>query len=458
MFTGYWKFLQSSAEAELAAARKKLSSLSSELEKTLQAWPTFSDSEISIKILKKDIPEELEQIKEVFSSLKEELTGWVENIKKEQLIEYIDKSINFEFIDNLILQKQSIEKKLIDPTPVIRKIQAYISYLEQKKQTSTLKEKIREYIDFLRWKNAISKISFSVVKGSITRKKTEIMEELVVSEYVKIFNDETNRLDCNFGLKIDTHGRDANTVKGLKLEFAQGFNPSDILSEGEQTVSALADFLAEARINKNNAGVIFDDPVTSLDHGKRSIIAQRLAQEAKERQVIVLTHDIVFLLDLQSYAEREKVNCLSTSMRKNGEKVGVIKPELPWIAQNVRDRVGYLKNELQTLSKNESGDQDIYRNQVKNWYELLREAWERVVEERLFKGVVQRFDSRVQTQKLGKVTITPELINEITDNMSDSSKWLHDLAAGVNPAIPKNDKMKEHIEILDNFIKKCKAD
>ncbi len=145
-------------------------------------------------------------------------------------------------------------------------------------------------------------------------------------------------------------------------------------------------------------------------------------------------------------------------MRRSGDKVGLIKPELPWIALNVSKKVGYLKNELGVLKKAETGDPDEYRNKVKLWYMLLREAWERAVEERLFKGVVQRFNKAVMTLKLDKVEVNPTLIKEITDGMSESSKWLHDMAAGMNPAVPKNAKLVAELTSLEGFISKVKPD
>jgi hypothetical protein len=41
-------------------------------------------------------------------------------------------------------------------------------------------------------------------------------------------------------------------------------------------------------------GIVFDDPVSSLDHMRREQIARRLAREAKVRQVNVFTHDLAF--------------------------------------------------------------------------------------------------------------------------------------------------------------------
>jgi len=458
LFSDYWKFLKSTAETELTTARQALAISLDGLERTNTSWPTFSETEVAVKILKKDTPSDLEKIKTGFGDLKSQILKWIGQVKKEQDVSYVDLKIILDSIATLITEKKKTETKLVDPASEINTLNGEIAYLEQKQQASGIISKIKKYVGWLSWKNAIGVINLPTIRGNTTRKKTEIMGELVISQYVVIFNKETEELDCNFGLKVESHGRDATTVKELKLEFARGYSPSDILSEGEQTVSALADFLTESKLDKNNSGIIFDDPVTSLDHERRTTIAKRLVKEAKERQVIVLTHDIIFLLDLQFYSDSESVAHTSVSMRRSGDKIGLIKPELPWIALDVKRKVGYLKNELPILKKAEAGDQDEYRNKVKLWYMLFREAWERAVEERLFKGVVQRFNKSIQTQKLGKIDVNPTLIKEITDGMTESSKWLHDMAAGMNPSIPKSEGLVTELKSLEDFITKCKPD
>lgn len=458
LFGEYWKFLKGTAENELAMARRTLASSLDGLQRISTSWPVFSETEAAVKILKKDAPADLKKIKASFDGLKTQLTEWIGHIKKEEDVTYSDSKIDLDPITTLVADKKKAGGKLVDPTPAIRILTGEIGHLEQKQQASRIIPKIKKYVAWLRWENAVGVINLQTIRSNTTRKQRELMDELVISEYVKIFNKETAELDCDFGLKVVPHGREGGTVKELKLEFARGHNPSEILSDGEQRVSALADFLTEAKLDKNNSGIIFDDPVNSLDHDRRSIIAKRLVDEAKERQVIVLTHDIVFLLDLQFYADAESVEHSSMSMRRSGDKIGLIKPELPWIALNVGKKVGYLKNELGALKKAEDGDPDEYRNKVKLWYMLLREAWERAVEERLFKGVVQRFNKAVMTLKLAKVEVNPTLIKEITDGMSESSKWLHDMAVGMNPAVPKNAKLVAELGVLETFISKVKAD
>ncbi|MEI6835409.1 MAG: AAA family ATPase [Candidatus Falkowbacteria bacterium] len=457
LFQRYWDFLGSTAEEELKLARINLSQIIEKLRNDNVSWPKLSSTESAVKILERDMPEELQKIREVFKQLHIQLSNWIAQGDKGGEVKYTSVTIDLEQISTLIDTKSKIAADLTDPAPEIEAINRDILQLENKRQVFGIIDKIKEYVVWLRWQKSSGSINLPAFKAATTRKQKEIMERLVVSRYVEIFIEETKELDCKFGLRVKTHGREASTVKGLKLDFADKYSPGEILSEGEQTVSALADFLTESRLNKNNFGIIFDDPVTSLDHGRRSVIAKRLVKEAKDRQVIIFTHDIVFLLDLQNYADIESVDCVSKSMRRNVDKIGIINPDLPWIALDVKKKVGYIKNKLPILKKAESGDQDEYRDKVKLIYELLREAWERAVEERLFKKVVQRFDRAVHTQMLDDVEVTPELKKEIKVGMSESSNWLHDMAAGLNPTIPTSSKVDAEVKLLDDFIAKCKA-
>ncbi|MGH2833390.1 MAG: AAA family ATPase, partial [Solirubrobacteraceae bacterium] len=74
--------------------------------------------------------------------------------------------------------------------------------------------------------------------------------------------------------------------------------PSTVLSQGEQRIIALADFLAEALMRPSGAPLVFDDPVCGLDRSHAGHLATRLAELSVRRQVIVFTHDIWFVGEL----------------------------------------------------------------------------------------------------------------------------------------------------------------
>ncbi len=82
----------------------------------------------------------------------------------------------------------------------------------------------------------------------------------------------------------------------------QAVELAHIVSEGERRAVGLAFFLAELTTMAAGFGFILDDPVSSFDDDRRQSVAERLMAEARRRQVIVFTHDLQFVADLQSQA------------------------------------------------------------------------------------------------------------------------------------------------------------
>ncbi len=320
-----------------------------------------------------------------------------------------------------------------------------------KEKLSTLLPNIEGYLKECKWIELANRKAINT--KFVTDKQKALYNEYVSDAYIRIFNEQCEKLQANFGIDIQNKSSKGNTKRHLIL---RGRRPSQILSEGEQRAIALADFLTESSYNGNLVkGLIFDDPVNSMDHKRREIIAKCLVDEARDRQVIVFTHDIVFFVALQTEAERQNIDCQKISIR-NFNCPGIISPTIPWIAMKVKDRCGKLKNELQSNIKklSEGEDQDAYVDSVKKWCELLRESWEHCVEEYLFNGTVQRFNPAIQTQRLDKVPFTHDLYTELETGMTDCSKWVHDQAAAINRGIPTYAKLTEWMDTFENYYKK----
>ena len=170
----------------------------------------------------------------------------------------------------------------------------------------------------------------------------------------------------------------------------------------EQRCLSIAAFFAELSTADDRPGIVFDDPVSSLDYRWREAVARRLVQEARSRQVIVFTHDIVFLLLVKQFAEEFQILQLDRHLRHLSKGAGVCANELPWVALPVRKKIGYLNNEWQSIDKLfRDGHQAAYEKEAKYLYGSLREAWERGLEEVLLGGIVERFRPGVQTQHIG---------------------------------------------------------
>jgi wobble nucleotide-excising tRNase len=97
----------------------------------------------------------------------------------------------------------------------------------------------------------------------------------ITEKYKETFNLECEKL--NAPKVVEIIQQNSKMKSSRKLQIAK-LSASQILSEGEQRAISLADFLTEVQLNPNNSGVIFDDPVTSLDHERKSIIAKRLVE------------------------------------------------------------------------------------------------------------------------------------------------------------------------------------
>jgi len=81
----------------------------------------------------------------------------------------------------------------------------------------------------------------------------------------------------------------------------------------------------------------------------------------------------------------------------------------------------------------------------------MRSTWERGVEERLFRGVVTRFQREVKTQSLAQVVITDALKRVVDDGMTRCSQFLHDAAAGTLTTVPGRTGLSTDFQSLAQF-------
>lgn len=199
---------------------------------------------------------------------------------------------------------------------------------------------------------------------------------------------------------------------------------------------------------------MLDDPVCSLDHKRRSLIVKRLLEEVENRQVVIFTHEITFFMELKTEAEKKGVAFEQETIRNYCNEPGDISPLIPWQGMTVKDRIGKLKNDLQNIvSLYNLGDMDNYYYRAKEWCELLRESWERAVEEILFNDAIQRYNPCVQTQRLKKAPFTQTLYLELEQGMTECSAWCHDQARAINGNIPTADDLKNYIDCYEKFCK-----
>ena len=359
-----------------------------------------------------------------------------------------------EVAEKIEKEKMAI-KKLVTPQQ-LSTMKKEVVELEALKIASENVNKIHEHIDYL---NKYDKMIKSLNTVSISKMGTDIVTNFLGEKFKSAFSTQLEQLGGkDIPLQIGQSTRKAKPTFNLELEDAsipRGHKLDSILSEGEQKVAALAGFLAEIETIEHRNGIILDDPVTSLDQKFRTRIAQRLVAEARRRQVIIFTHDLTFLFELQHLVEKEdsNVEIMVQKVRKIDKQSGVV-DELGWHEKNVSCRINHLKQMRKKLE--ESGARgENYNNEAGHIYSLLRETWEKLIEEILFNKVVTRFRVDVQTTRLEEVTIKDEDYKTICSAMDHCSKYMagHDTAPALLGDKPSIEQIKEDIGKIEKYKK-----
>lgn len=315
------------------------------------------------------------------------------------------------------------------------------------------------WIAALKRSAALQQAHSALATNRITIKQRELSETAVTGVLDSALKAELSSLHCEH-LPVDLHPQTVvgETQVALRLAGAHGApSVSEIASEGEQRALSLSFFLAEVSTSASDGGIIVDDPVSSLDDERRAYIAERLVAEARHRQVIVLTHDLPFMLDLIDQAEDAGLEPMVEGIWRLGSEVGRVDDHPPFRAMKLRPRVGVLEQQVaQWNNQPPPADFDEAWRRVCDFYARLRITWERAVEERLFRGVVQRFQREVKTLWLDDVEITPELVAAVKDGMTRCSQFVHDQPPGATTSLPGRTELAADLEKIREFEKQTR--
>ena len=163
--------------------------------------------------------------------------------------------------------------------------------------------------------------------------------------------------------------------------------------------------------------MVFDDPVTSLDHKIVDEVARRLVSLSKERQVIVFTHSILFYNSIKHMSELKRFKDLEYKYYETEtdlESAGILY-ESPTLREDSFKNYRAKINEILKLSKEE---RDRRESELAiDGYNKLRPAIEVFVEKEMFKETVKRYRKNVSLTALEKVN--GGLIDKHKDRLND---------------------------------------
>jgi ABC-type cobalamin/Fe3+-siderophores transport system ATPase subunit len=288
-----------------------------------------------------------------------------------------------------------------------KKLQEELNELELKKLLSENKNLIKNEFARLKQIEFLEKCKKTANTRELTIKKSELSEELITREFVDRFNAQLKKL----GSRVDVKMQKESAVKGkisYKIVLTDSSEaPKLILSDGEYRIISLAAFIADVLGHEGSCPFIFDDPITSLDDDYESSVVKNLCDMSKTRQVIVFTHRISLLKDLE--AEAEKINSPSETIYISGrdpKKKGV-PVEMPMNVSSVLKTANTIANEkILDIKKTDINSPD-YDSKIHYICQQIRILVEKSVEDYLLNNVVVRFRREIQTKnkidKLSKI-------------------------------------------------------
>lgn len=342
---------------------------------------------------------------------------------------------------------------------LIKEKEQELAELESRKLVAENKENILKNICRYALEKKLRAIEDQANGRIVTILANELSKSTLIEPLVRSFQAELNKFGFDrFNVEVKTRG--AASQQLTKLEITDGSKNvvAEIASEGEQRCIAIACFMAEIISDGRRSAVIFDDPVNSLDHRWREDIGKRLVEESLERQVIVFTHDIAFYKYLLECVDKVNgANVTQIRLDRSRKHSGLVNQTPPWDALPITARIGQLNAAFQELEKiDRTGTELEYSKHCYDFYNLLREAWERLVEEKLLNNVVTRFGRSIQTQRINKLIdgITQADYDAIFLGMSNCSTFFqgHDSATGLQQRPRKINEVKDDLVLITGLL------
>jgi len=339
-----------------------------------------------------------------------------------------------------------------------KKLELELTELSDRSTLGDMLQVVEDEITRLRNIEFLGKCIAETTTTAITKIGNEIADTVITPKLRDRFQEEIVKLAAE-KVRVEivrSGGKHGSPQYQVRLFAKPEAEVTAILSEGEQTCVALAAFMTELATATHRSALVFDDPVCSLDHRWRKQVAKRLVEESEKRQVIVFTHDLVFVNDLLDLAEANGRPVKPVNIQRGAAGTGIVAEGMPWVAQRVEDRIDKLEKAIRIVKQLHDKNQDQeYRKEAASIYSQLRASWERALEDIAFFRVVQRHRDYIDTKNLKKVSV---LTDADCDAFHAGFKKCcdfvdaHDPSSGRNPEAPPPTEIEQDIQALKTWV------
>lgn len=291
-----------------------------------------------------------------------------------------------------------------------KSLETELAELKAREWLATVLGDVKEHLVRLAEIEKLSKCIEETRTTKITAKSKTLAKEHVTDQLRDAFASEIRRMHQGVRrLNVElaaAAGEFGSSHYQVRLIGASKAAVEAIVSEGEHRCIALAGFLSELATDAGGSAIVFDDPVNSLDHNWRECFSRRLVEEGATRQVIIFTHDVVFLHDLLDGCHNHSVPIELRRLQTNRDHCGIVSDDLPWVAQKTLQRIDELeKKGRSSRVPYDNHNDDEYEREIAGLYSDLRATVERAIEEWVFRRVVLRHRDYISLDGLKYVTV-----------------------------------------------------
>lgn len=374
----------------------------------------------------------------------------------------LDKQFPMECVRNLIAKQYHVTRRLRDSMDEskLTRLQTELDGLRARVRLSRLLPSVKDWFMRKARHDTIQNIIASLSPLPYTRKAMEFSDKVMTEPMKNALTNEFNALGVSRNAivlpKYKARGSQGRVLSSFGLNCQSREEAIKVLSEGQLKAIALASFFAETDIAGHTHAMVFDDPITSLDIHRMKLVANRLAQESQKRQVIVFSHNAVFVNCLRTRATKIGANILEQSLSVSNIGAGIVNSGVPWSQKNWTDRI----SEIRHLAKELKGrwtacPDDKLVADMRVIYDKLRATIERIVQDVCLNGTVRRFEDYIRVKNLEKVPgLDLQLVRKLINLYDDISDFVeaHDHSEGA-PAVPDISQLQSDITSVEDTTK-----
>lgn len=283
----------------------------------------------------------------------------------------------------------------------LAKTKKALADLEDRATLRELLPAVEEHVDAARWADLATTLlsRFQGLLRGLTDATKAATSDILNSNFEAAFQTECTLLACP-SVRLEFPGRQGASLRHKSV--GRDHKLAQVLSEGEQRVIALADFLAEVSLRPSSAPIVLDDPISSLDSSRADEVADRLVALSSDYQVIVFTHHLYFASKLLAAFEPSDLRnrCSFFEVLAEDGAVGLVQRGTHPRTDTVRAIGGRINKTMQDArASSGSARNDL----IATCYGHVRAWIEAFVEDELLQGAVKRHRANISVDALGRV-------------------------------------------------------